>query len=102
MVQKILVFIGLTQQNSPIFDFCEIRELFNVKADHILGWTGRYTTVHQEFPRESVSLKIEKKYRDTYRTENHKRYATLIDSGLLIIFLTFTKNVWPLRIFLPS
>ena len=80
-IQKILVLLNETP---PILDFCEIQELFNVKADHILGWTGRYTIVHQEFSHKFVSLiRIEnqKKYRDTYRTENHKRYATL-ESGL--------------------
>ena len=50
----------------PIFDFCEIPELFNVKVDHVLGWTGRYTTVHQEFPRKFVSL---------IRIENRKKVS---------------------------
>ena len=77
-LHKILVFFKKTP---PILVFCAIQELVAIKADHIIGWTGWYSVVQEEFPCKFMSLtRIENRknvYRDTYQTKNHKRYASL-------------------------
>ena len=47
-----------------MLDFCEIQELFEVKADHIFRWIGQFSRVHEKFPRKFVSL---------IRIENRKK-----------------------------
>ena len=56
LMRKYTIYWSYSTNLTPILEFCEIRELAIVKAGHIFGWTGGYSTVHEEFPHKFVRL----------------------------------------------